>query len=105
MCESVSTLQRTMESRFSKLEDQLTALQTTIVDQVLQTSTQEQHYFRTLAGVLQRDVDALRDTLTRKNVSSEEVLKSVIDFNKSLMKQWRVKLEVVCYVKQKSLGV
>ena len=75
-----------MESRFSKLKNQLTVLQTTIVDQVLQTSTQEQHYFRTLAGVLQRDIGALRDTFKGKNVSSEEVLKSVIDFNKSLIK-------------------
>ena len=67
-----------METRFSRIENQFTA---TIIDQISHSSTQEQHYMKSLASVLQRDIMSLREIVNTKDVSSEQVLSSIIDFN------------------------
>ena len=84
--EAVAALGRTMETRLTRIENQLTVMQATIIDQISHSSTQEQHYMKSLASVLQRDIMSLREIVNTKDVSSEQVLSSIIDFNKSLVK-------------------
>ena len=46
--EAVAALGRTMETRLTRIENQLTVMQATIIDQISHSSTQEQHYMKTL---------------------------------------------------------
>ena len=84
--EPVSAFGQTMESRFTRIENQFTVMQATIVDKVLHLSTQDQHYMRSIASVLQRDVVSLWEIVNIKVRSSEQVLSSIIDYNISLGK-------------------
>ena len=84
--ESVAALERKMEGRFAKLETQPTMLQSTLLEQMSHTSAHKQHYVRSLAGILQKDIGFFKDVVKCKNVGSEQVLNSIIEFNKSLVK-------------------
>ena len=76
--EAVAALERTMETRLTRIENQFTVMQATIIDQISHSSTQEQHYMKSLASVLQRDITSLREIVNTKDVSSEQVLSSSI---------------------------
>lgn len=84
--ETLSALERNMEARFVKIENQLSILQSSLGDQITQTSSQAQHYNRSLAGVLQKDIGSLKELVKGRNSGSEQFLNSVVEFNKGVLR-------------------
>lgn len=73
-----------IESKLEKMEFTLKQLQSCVENQITNTSISQQHYNRSLAGALQKDIGSLKDML--RNSTSKDLIKSIVEFNNSLLK-------------------
>ena len=88
--ERLGNMERTFELRISKLENQVSHLSSTLREDILQSSSSQQHYTRSLTLALQKDITALKDLVRKlaaspRHVFTPEVVKSVVDLNGALL--------------------
>lgn len=77
-----------VDSKLDKLERKLDQLQSHVENQIASTSVCQQHYSRSLAGVLQKDIGSLKEML--RNSSTKDIIQSIVSFNNSLLKAVQV---------------
>lgn len=80
----ISNLERLLDTRLSKIENQLIQLGSSLTEQMMQNSSSQQLYNKSLAGILQKDIGSVKHLVRTKQSESGSLMQSIVDFNRTL---------------------
>ena len=82
--ERISRLERRVDTRLSNTENQLVQLYSRLTQPMMQNSSSQQLYSKSLASALQKDIGSVKDLVKSKQSDSGGLIQSSVDFDKAI---------------------
>ena len=82
--ERISRLERLVDTRLSNTKNQLVQLYSRLTQPMMQNSSSQQLYSKSLASALQKDIGSVKDLVKSKQSDSGGLIQSSVDFDKAI---------------------
>lgn len=82
--ERISRLERRVDTRLSNTKNQLVQLYSRLTQPMMQNSSSQQIYSKSLASALQKDIGSVKDLVKSKQSDSGSLIQSSVDFDKAI---------------------